>query len=259
MALSALETALPALREEKIGLDSEVGKSRAQLDKLTADTAAKDASLATLQLKVDEANLTLARLKTESAAEVESLKSVWEERSDIILQLRNYPTQIAGLINKGNRGIWWCVALGSRFAVILLFVTHRLIYGSLDLIQSLPFPDGVSVWSALLVRLPFVLHALAIIEVSGSICARMIFEVVKINRQRLDFSKISIIAKDVTKTSAGETSLSDDEIFERELALRMDLLCEHMKSYTGTEFEYRGINIGAAFVGLLSKLVPTKG
>lgn len=257
-ALLELEAALPELRLEKSSLDSEVGKSRAQLDKLTADMSAKEAAISALQSQVEDVNLKLAELKADSASESTKLKKAQEERNDIILQLRNYPAQITGFINEGNRGIRWYVGLAVPFAIILIFVTFRLINGSLDLIQSLPLPEGVSIWSALLVRLPFVLLALAIIEVSGSICARMMFEVVKINRQRLDFSKISIIAKDVTKTSSGETSLSDDEIFEREVALRMDLLREHMKSYTGTEFEYRGSNIGAAILGMLAKFAPTK-
>ncbi|MDP1667945.1 hypothetical protein, partial [Phaeovulum sp.] len=92
------------------------------------------------------------------------------------------------------------------------------------------------------------------LEACAYVVGRLVFEVIRINRQRLDFAKLSIIAKDVSAASAHSTGLSASEVFDAETKLKMELLREHMKNYTGSEFEYKGSAIISAIVGVAERL-----
>lgn len=54
---------------------------------------------------------------------------------------------------------------------------------------------------------------------------------IKINRQRLNLTKISIIAKDVSSASEHELALSSDEVYRLRTELKMKLLGDHLKDY----------------------------
>ena len=103
-----------------------------------------------------------------------------------------------------------------------------------------------------------VLVAVTLIEACAYVVGRLVFEVVRINRQRLDFAKLSIIAKDVSAASARSTALTDGEVFDLETKLKMELLREHMKNYTGAEFEYKGSAIISALIGVADRLSGKK-
>ena len=76
----------------------------------------------------------------------------------------------------------------------------------------------------------------------------------RINRQRIEFAKLSIIAKDVSTAAATVSGeIAEDEIFQHETKLKMELLREHMKNYVGTEFEYHGTGIIAAIKGVAER------
>ena len=114
--------------------------------------------------------------------------------------------------------------------------------------------EGVDVWTVFLTRLPFVVVALAVIEACSSVVGRLVFEIVRINRQRTEFAKLSIIAKDVSTASADVSELPEEQVFEQETKLKMQLLREHMKSYHGKEFEYKGSALISALVGVAERL-----
>ena len=92
-------------------------------------------------------------------------------------------------------------------------VLWSLFSSAIDLTQLWRIEDDVNVWTIFLTRIPFVLVAIALVEACGFIVGRLIFEIVKINRQRLEFSKLSIIAKDVVLASSAELEMTDEERF----------------------------------------------
>lgn len=99
---------------------------------------------------------------------------------------------------------------------------------------------------------------MALIEACGFIVGRLIFEIVKINRQRLEFSKLSIVAKDVVTASVVDSSMTDEERFGEETKLKMQLLQEHMKSRSSEEFKYTGSAITSAVIGVANRFSGNK-
>src|SRR5690554_1057353 len=58
------------------------------------------------------------------------------------------------------------------------------------------------------------------------------------NEQRLNLTKISIIAKDVSDASEDGLSMDDAARYEHRTHLKMDLLRSHLKGYLAEEYRY---------------------
>lgn len=257
--IQALETDLATKRTEKVALEAEIGKSRVELDQLQKANVAAMAAAAT----EDERRKNFEQRKNEARDQLNELTKQVQSKSNeldqLVKELRLFPAEIAGFIREGNRSIRQYLLIGLPFAIILIIVTYRLFSSAVDLTQLWRQDPNIDVWTVFLTRLPFVVIALAILEVCGAILARLIFEVMRINRQRTEFSKLSIIAKDVSTASGSiAKGMTPDKIFDRETALKMELLREHMKNYVGTEFEYKGSGLIASIKGVAERLIARK-
>jgi hypothetical protein len=78
--------------------------------------------------------------------------------------------------------------------------------------------------------------SLAIITACYKIARSFISEMIKINNQRLNLTKISIIAKDVSMASEHDLNLSDEDIYRLRSELKMQLLKDHLKEYLSKGF-----------------------
>jgi len=87
----------------------------------------------------------------------------------------------------------------------------------------------------------YVIIATGLIIASYKLARVFIAEIMRINEQRLNLSKISIIATDASNTSQGGLSnLSDRELYELRTDLKMQLLRAHLKEYLSSDFRYHG-------------------
>ena len=257
-AVSDLEANVESLRVEKSSIESEIGKSQAQQSELTS-------KITTLKQQVSDLESRGQDLQSKIISQENNLRSLNKNISEseqklVVLtrELRLYPSETSEFVRESGRNIKHYVAISIPFVLIFCFATYSLFSRSVDLTQLWRQQEDIDVWTIFLTRLPFVLVALALIETTGYIIGRLIYEILRINRLRLELSKLSIIAKDVSTSSAFNTSLSDDDIFERETKLKMELLREHLKGYSGNEFEYKGGAIISAVSGVANRLIPPK-
>ena len=87
-------------------------------------------------------------------------------------------------------------------------------------------------------RLPFVAISIFVVHACYKIAKVFIAEIMKINQQRLNLSKVSIVAKDVSDSSTTGLEFEDDEIYELRTKLKMDMLASHLKGYVGDDYKY---------------------
>ena len=64
-------------------------------------------------------------------------------------------------------------------------------------------------------------------------------ELIKINRQRLNLTKISIIAKDVSASAEQGLDLTSEQIYRLRTESKMSLLREHLKEYISSDVEQK--------------------
>lgn len=65
-----------------------------------------------------------------------------------------------------------------------------------------------------------------------------ILEVIRINNRRLDLTKVSIVAKDVSDTASRDLNFGDSERYDLNTKLKMELLKSHLKGYVADDYEH---------------------
>lgn len=239
-AFEELKEQVTTLETKKASIESEIGKSRAELEILNSKLTEMKQSISASTEKLTSVQESIRTYSGEREEVFEELVSSAKELETLKGELKIFPSQIAGFVEEGNRTIRWYLGLSVPFSLIIIFVAYSLFFSAVDLTQLYKAEPNLDIWSVFLTRLPFVLVSLAILEVCGYIVGRLIFEIVKVNRQRLNLSKLSIVARDVSSAASHGLDFSKDELYEREVKLKMELLREHIKEYIGQEFEYKG-------------------
>lgn len=260
------EKQLENATDDVANLKSQASSIQSEVGKLTAQKNELQDSISKAKLGISENNSKLKDAISDVSIQQETLRSLKAEASavrselnELTREVRLFPSEIVGFVKEGNRSINWYIAISLPFVVIMYIVLSAMFSSAIDLTQLWRVEEDVNVWMIFLTRLPFVVVAAALVESCGYIVGRLISEIVRINRQRLEFSKLSIIAKDVSAASAKDTELSDEEIFDKETALKMDLLREQMKNLSGQEFEYKGGALISSLVGVANKLAGRTG
>lgn len=275
-ALHKMEASRDELAEEKVEIERLREQEAAKIDRRTELNEA----IADLKVQAIEAQANTNTIEERQAYAEATLKDInsnvsiaqdklRELRSDIeksetalrrvTKEVRLFPVDQEGFVREGGRNIRNYLLLSIPFVLVICFVTFQLLSGAVEL-SVLINNDyiKIDIWTVFLTRLPFVLLAITLLEVCGYVVGRFIFEVMKINRQRLDIAKLAIIAKDVSDASGYDTDLTDDELWERNTALKMELLREHLKEEVGEEFKYQGTAAQSALKAAISRVGRSK-
>jgi len=253
--LEAQKADFDALKAERVEIESTVGKAKAESEQLThlvSSTKETVSKLESLEKDLGQKNAsaeeTLRKLTAQITKESEKLQ-------ELVREVRLFPSEISGFVKEGNRSILTYVWIGLPFLAILAVILALIFFNAVNLTQLYIEVESIDIWTIFLTRIPFVLVAIALIEASGYLVGRLVFEIIRINRQRVEFAKLSIIAKDVSAASAKRVEgMTEQEVFDAETQLKMELLREHMKNYVGNEFEYKGSGLIAAIKGVADRL-----
>ena len=90
-------------------------------------------------------------------------------------------------------------------------------------------------------HMPRAVTTIFIIWASYSISRAFIQRVMDLDRQQLSFSKLGIVAREVSKSSSEGLDLSPEEEYERRVLLKMSLLKTYLKEELGKQFDYQKI------------------
>ncbi len=241
------KTTIDELTKESNQLADQVGRNKAELEGLNSEISSTTTELEELRSKEKDA---VSSLETRRTQRREIVGDIEKDRGDLEKlkdEIRMFPSQISGFVAESGRSIRNFLWLSLPFLAVILFVTWSLFWSAVDLTKMSKI-DGAEIWTILLTRLPFVVVAVAILQVCGFVVGRFVFEIVQINKQRLNLSKLSIIAKEVAVSSSTGLELSKEEKFDLETHLKMELLREHMKQYVGENYSYKN--------GSIAKIIP---
>lgn len=253
-----LEQKLSELKSEHSSINDSVGKARGELETLQSENSKISSKITELQKQQKDLSSLIQTKEAERREILADIDKKQRELSDITHEVRLFPSEIVGFVKEGNRNIKSYALIGLPFAVILGIILVSMFSSAVDLTQLWRREENIDIWVIILTRLPFLLLALALIETCSYVIARLIFEIMRINRQRLELSKLSIIAKDVSTASSHNTDLTDEERFVEETKLRMQLLREHMANYPEQDFVYKGSAIMTAIINVAEKITGKK-
>lgn len=239
-------------------LSKSLGTSRAELEKLERTNSELHARIETLEARKKDIDSSLSSREQERRDIVKEIEKQERKLDELKNEVRLFPSEIVGFVKEGNRNIAFYSAIGFPFVVFLGIMLGSLFLSAVDLSQLWKREEGVEIWTIFLTRLPYVLLALAIIETCAYVIARLIFEVMRINRQRLELAKLSIIAKDVSIAAAAVSEIPAEDQYQEETKLRMQLLREHMANYPEQDFNYKGSAIMTAIISVAKKITNSK-
>jgi len=255
------EAEVEAGKERKRVLQHEIASLKEQHEALESNKEDKEAEVAELDNEIEQKKTDVSNIETQERELKDSIDQKENQRnalnSDVAQcqrELRKlkedinlFPSEISGFVSQGARNILRYTVLAIIPLLLLAIYTWALFSGAADLtrIYAIPdyLPDDFDLLALILSRVPFALISIFVIHAAYKISKMFILEVIKINRQRLNLSKISIVAKDVSDASASGLGFSDDEIYELRTKLKMGLLKSHLSGYLDEDYDY-DIDIG---------------
>jgi hypothetical protein len=220
-------------------LNSEIGRLTEQRNELSENVESRRKSNTELESQSEEIQETITeRRKTRAslASEIADQRSTLKSLQD---DINMFPTEIGAFVQQGGSNIKTYIWLAVIPMLLLVIVTALLIFNAANLTTVVDENDNARIWSIFLTRIPYVVIATAIITAGYKLARIFIEEIIRINQQRLNLSKISIIATDISKTSEDDLEgLSEEKIHELRTQIKMDMLRDHLKEYISNDFSY---------------------
>jgi len=157
------------------------------------------------------------------------LQSAEKDQSLLAYEVKEY-------VKQGNRNKETYILLSFVPWLIIGYISLNLFSSAINLIPAAD--KNINIIDVLLSRLPFTLIAGVIVIAAYEISKIFATKVIEINAQKLRFSEIGIIAKDVSESSLEGLDVEDKDAADIKTRLKMDLLRHHLKNLDPEKFEY---------------------
>lgn len=264
-----LQAQLVSLNNESDKTRSEISARKSEVTKLSAKIESLKTDLSNSEIGMKVASESKNRIENEISTKTEIRNNLSDNIAKETIELKIlkdninlFPSEISGFVKQGTQTMYIYIGLVAVPVIIILAMFVLLVRGAADLTTVLTENPTASVYAIFLTRLPYVTIAGMIIAASYKICRVFMTEVIRINQQKLNLTKISIIAKDVSFSSEVGLDMSDEEIYQFRTKLKMELLRDHLKDYISKDFKVglpESINgISSAFSGF-GKTDPNDG
>jgi hypothetical protein len=236
-----LNSEISGANQQIADLNANIGRLTEQRQGLLDDITKREEAISTLDERRSQIQERITERSTEREGLAKEVAELKQELRALEDDVNMFPTEIGAFVTQGGKNIqtYWKLAIVP--IALLVLVTALLVFNAANLTTVLEINESVSIWSILITRMPYVIIATGIITASYKLARVFVAEIMRINQQRLNLSKISIIATDASNTSQGGLSdLSDRELYELRTDLKMQLLRDHLKEYLSSDFRYHG-------------------
>lgn len=221
--LGILEHEIARRRETSAELKSTNSSISSQLKTLEAQIEEREAQLATSTKSREDINLEVERSRSE-------LKKLREN-------INLFPSEVSGFVDQASRDIKMYMLFSAAMITIIATLFIWVLTGAFDLSEYVKENPDVSIWPLFLAKLPLAATVSALVAACYKITRVFIEELLKINRQKLSLTQVSIIAKDSSTSAEAGLELSDSEIYGLRLRTKMALLSDHIKTFVPTDAE----------------------
>ncbi|WP_136439274.1 hypothetical protein [Pacificoceanicola onchidii] len=221
-------------------LNANIGRLTEQRQGLIEDIASREEAISNLDERSVQVQEIIAERTTERKSLAKSVAELKQELRALEDDVNMFPTEIGGFVSQGGQNIGTYWKLAAVPIALMVLVTGLLVFNAANLTTVYDEGGTAKIWSILLTRIPYVIIATAIITACYKLARVFIAEIMRINQQRLNLSKISIVATDASNTSQEGLDLTDRELYELRTDLKMQLLRDHLKEYLSTDFRYQG-------------------
>lgn len=240
MAVSKIAEAtkeLQALKGQSQRQRSAIKNLEIARNDLTAKVESMRKSMAQDELALNSLRIQIADKNSQNEKLITDVAKITNKLSSLRANVDLFPTELELFVTQGRNNIKALFALTIIPIMILLTMFILLISGAVDLTTKIDPEGKVNIAALVASRAPYVAVALAIITACYKIARYFMIEMIEINRQRLNLTKIAIIAKDVSNAAEIGLELNDVERYGLRVRLKMALLKDHLKSYLSSNLK----------------------
>lgn len=150
---------------------------------------------------------------------------------------------IEDYIKQGNKNIGLYTLISLLPWIIIAYVSYYLFNGAINIVNIEKIALlKISVYDVVISRIPFTLVAGAIVIACYEFSKIFVKKILEVNAQKLKFSEIGIVAKEVSNASVDGLALSETDISDLRTKLKMDMLKHHLKGLSLDSFDYEPKN-----------------
>lgn len=225
-------------------LKSQADRTKAAIKRLDSERLEQTTKLNAVEAAIDAAanrlrtvNAELESRTTRNQTLSEQIAGHQEKLSELRSNIALFPSELSDFAKQGksNSETLFYLAIVPILVIFSMFIL--LVSGAVDLTTKITSDQYVNIPALVVSRFPYVFVALIIITACYKIASFFINEIIYVNRMRLNLTKISIIAKDISSSAEAGLGLSDMERYGVRLKLKMDLMRDHLKGYIRSDFE----------------------
>lgn len=245
---NALVTALQATRgsiqQDINSLKSSVSREQNKNKKLEEERGNLNQQISDLKQSYSQTHSDLISAKSEleksSIIRSQLAKNINDKKQKLMelnAEIDLFPSELSSFSRQGSKDSRAFLYLSVIPLVPIICIFLALMVGAAELTTVIDYTNSLNLSALIASRAPYVLVACSIVTACYYITRMLILEAVRISRQRLALTKISIIAKDVSTSIEHALSLTDAEIYDARLRLKMDMMRDHLKEYVTKDFQ----------------------
>lgn len=242
--VAALQAQRGSLKQDidsfKTTASREQGKVKqlgSQRDELIAKLGELERAASDEESRLKEIKFEIARSASVRSGLSKSITSKKSMLSELESNIHLFPSELADFSVQGARDSRTFLCLSIIPIIIIAVMFGILIFGAADLSTKITESQDINLAALAVSRAPYMIIACTIITASYYLAKMLILEMVRISRQRLSLTKISILAKDVSSSIDGDLSITEDERYAKRLILKMDMMKDHLKEYLSSDFK----------------------
>lgn len=220
-------------------LEEKIQEEEAKKEDLIASV--NDLSTKELSLKsvIKDLSNTVDEKQAEKSSLISEIVQIKQELDSLRRDKSLFTEDIKGYIKRGSDDIGLYTILAFLPICIMFYVTYNLFCNSQAILSYDFSKNATPMIDFLLSRLPYTIVSVVIIEVCFRICLHFVSRIIELNKDRLNISRVSIIARDVSDSIFSGIDVEDEEIkFHLMAKLKMDMIKAHLSKDVGKEYEY---------------------
>lgn len=240
---------LEKLKEDELeDLETRLSEAREESEEATSELAQLKAEIASSQTRkqaivesVSVQEATVRSIDGEIAKGKEQLRVLAVETSEKEHRLREltsnvnlFSEEFSSFSDHGAKQARIFIVLSVIPLLIITILTAQLLLGAVDLSVKYVKEPNLDLVTVFVTRLPYLTICASILGVCYSIQRFLFSRIGTIFAERLDFSKIGILAKDVASASAHGLNLADSELYEARTYLKIQMIKSYLSGSIGS-------------------------
>lgn len=231
---------LVELEERLEETEAAEGVANAKLLKLKDDIVREETRKQVLVDQISANEATVRSIEGEVSKGKEELRALAVGTSEAERRLREltnnvnlFSEEFSSFSDHGAKQVKIFIWLSIVPLFIILVLTVQLLMGGVDLSVKYVKEPKLDLVTVFFTRLPYLFVCGSILAVCYSAIRFLFNRISVIYAERLDFSKIGIVAKDVASASANGLSMTDEQLYEARTYLKIEMLKSYLSGNIG--------------------------